>query len=214
MQIMQTEGIIKYKCENQLMDAVTDAMIADINLIRTLLFDLKLIGIDYRESVDGIGFGNISKRIINNQFTNNQFVISGSGTGNKRILNAKDFSTVVNCDIQNNFLHSKGLCNASSESLSHFAVYKSLKNINFVIHIHNLELWNYWKNKTTTTDENAQYGTPEMANSIIDCVKQFNETHEPKAVVMGGHIEGMLFFGEDLAATFLLILDFLNAINK
>lgn len=206
---MQTEGIIKYKCENQLMEVVTELMIADINLIRTLLFDLKSIGIDYRESVDGIGFGNISKRIMNNQF-----VISGSGTGAKRILAAKDFSIVVNCDIQNNFLHSKGLCNASSESLSHFAVYNSLKNINFVIHIHNFELWNFWKNKTPTTAQNAQYGTPEMANSIIDCVKQFNETQEPKAVVMGGHIEGMLFFGEDLATTFRLILDFLNALNN
>ena len=159
-------------------------------------------------------FGNISKRI-----ENNQFVISGSGTGAKRILTVKDFSTVINCDIQNNFLQSRGLCNASSESLSHFAVYNSLKNVNFVIHIHNFELWNFWKNKAPTTAQNAQYGTPEMANSIINCIKQLDETQlnkiqSSKAIVMGGHIEGMLFFGEDLATTFHLILDFLNELNN
>ena len=187
---MQKEGIIKYKCEQIYADVVQHEQIADINLIRTFLFDLRLIGVDYTEEPAGIGFGNISKRL-----TANKFIISGSGTGANRILLAKDYSIVEECDIAKNFVSCSGLVAASSESLSHFAIYQQLKNVNYVIHIHSAEIWNNHLNKLPTTAENAEYGTPEMALSIQKCI---SENSAGDTIVMRGHFAGMLFYGNNL----------------
>ena len=189
---MQKEGIIKYKCKQIYADIIQHKQIADINLIRTFLFDLRLLGVDYTESSDGIGFGNISKRLVADEF-----IISGSGTGISRILSAKDYSIVEECNIVKNFVSCSGFVAASSESLSHFAIYQQLKNINYVIHIHNFEIWNNHLNKLPTTPQNAEYGTPEMALSIQECISN-SENSEENIIVMGGHFAGILFYGNNL----------------
>jgi ribulose-5-phosphate 4-epimerase/fuculose-1-phosphate aldolase len=213
---MQKEGIIKYKCEQIYSDVVEHKQIVDINLIRTFLFDLQLIGVDYTENTEGIGFGNISKKL-----TDSKFIISGSGTGINRILSAKDYSIVEECDINENFVRCSGIVAASSESLSHFAIYQQLKNVNYVIHIHSLEIWNNYLNKLPTTDKKAEYGTPDMAWSIQKCIlRNLNKNIEnsnknienslKNIIIMTGHLAGMLFYGDNLNEIYKSIIELMK----
>jgi ribulose-5-phosphate 4-epimerase/fuculose-1-phosphate aldolase len=119
-------------------------------------------------------------------------------------------------NISTNSIKSKGLTNPSSESLSHFSVYNSSKNTNFVIHIHNFELWNKMKNSFPTTDEKAEYGTPEMALEIGNLVEKIDKKENlsfSKAIVMGGHQDGILFFGNNLTLIYHSIIDLIKKFN-
>ena len=135
------EGYIKFNCE-----WVKSKLNFDISIMnhwRDNLFDLKLIG----AYDNGIGYGNISVR------TDDGFVISGSTTGNLRKLNIGHYSKVIAYDFNKNFLKCVGPIKASSESMSHAAVYESNPKINAVIHVHNLDLWTKLLNKVPTTSK-------------------------------------------------------------
>ncbi len=187
------EGVIKFNCIYNKNNVVNSEMITDINAIRTKLFDMKMINAHN----DGIGYGNISKRF------GDTIIISGSGTGYKRLLSTDDYSMIYDYSIKDNTVYCKGLTEASSESLSHIAIYQKLKNINYVVHIHSLDLWNSMLNKYPTTNSKIEYGTPEMAVAIQDLLKNIHKT--AGVIIMGGHTEGMLFFGEVLQDVISLI---------
>ena len=89
-----------------------------INSYRKKLYELELIG----AYPDGIGFGNISIR--NNK---SEFIISGSATGNFKNLTKKHYSLVKDYNIHKNSVLCKDLNKASSESLTHAAIYESNK---------------------------------------------------------------------------------------
>jgi L-ribulose-5-phosphate 4-epimerase len=71
----------------------------------------------------------------------NIFVITGSGTGSLKKLSAEHYTRVTAYDLLKNTLTSAGPIKASSESLTHAAVYETLPLINTVLHIHHLALW-------------------------------------------------------------------------
>jgi ribulose-5-phosphate 4-epimerase/fuculose-1-phosphate aldolase len=81
--------------------------------------------------------------------------------------------------------------------LTHAAIYEASPKINGVIHIHNLQAWEKYKNKLPTTNENIEYGTPEMATEIFRLFRETNAIEE-KIIIMGGHKEGIIVFGENL----------------
>jgi L-ribulose-5-phosphate 4-epimerase len=188
------EGYIKFNCE-----WVKSKLNFDISIMnhwRDNLFDLKLIG----AYDNGIGYGNISVR------TDDGFVISGSTTGNLRKLNIGHYSKVIAYDFNKNFLKCVGPIKASSESMSHAAVYESNPKINAVIHVHNLDLWTKLLNKVPTTSKNAKYGTPEMAYEIKKLFKE-TKVFNKKIFVMKGHKEGIFCFGNDLNEASKVLLD-------
>ena len=76
---MKDEGYIKFNSEWVKAEPLSLDKIKDINECRSRLYKLGLIGI----LEDGIGFGNISKRILET----NHFVITGTQTGEIPILN-------------------------------------------------------------------------------------------------------------------------------
>jgi L-ribulose-5-phosphate 4-epimerase len=160
--------------------------IEKLNEWREKLRSLELIGMR-----DGIGYGNISIRKYDG------FVISGTKTGGIEKLTEANYTKVLVWDYDKNWLACVGKIDASSESLSHAAVYQSDKNANAVIHIHSLKLWESLINKIPTTSPEAEYGTPEIARDIIRLFKE-TDVKEKKILVMGGHREGIISFGKDL----------------
>ncbi len=185
---IKNEGYIKFNIdwENRAID-FPDNVFNKLTYWRNIFYDKGLIGL----TNEGIGYGNISVRF------NKGFIISGSATGKNRNLIKEDFSIVTFYDIMLNKIKCKGKIKASSESLSHAALYEAKKEINAIIHIHCTELWEKYYNIWPTTDIHALYGTPEMALSLINLLQERLNGKEG-IFIMGGHREGLIIFGEDI----------------
>ena len=154
---------------------------------REELYKLDLIGMDER----GIGFGNLSCRVEGHE----PFFISGTGTGCKKRLSPTDFTQVTAWNYEGNWLECRGPCRASSESLSHAAVYEELPQARAVIHVHHPVLWQALYMRIPTTHPQAEAGKPEMAWAIGHLLAQ---GCEGGVFVMGGHQDGLMAFGADL----------------
>ncbi|MEE4198515.1 MAG: class II aldolase/adducin family protein [Bacteroidales bacterium] len=179
------EGYIKFNLhwEEQSID-FPDPVFRSISTWRQKLYVMNLIG----AFGDGVGFGNISMRTHNNQF-----IITGSATGNLKKLTPKHYAWVKDFNLENNYIHCTGLTRASSESLSHAAIYQSNKNIHAVIHIHHRRFWEKYRYQLPTTNEKAEFGTPGIAREIAGL-----STREKGVIIMGGHPEGILSYGRSL----------------
>ncbi len=182
------EGYIKYQCNWIKADVIQPQQIEEINKWRTLLFDEGYIGM-YE---NGIGFGNISIRV-----DENLFLVSGSATGGIRHLSAEHYSWVTDYNFALNHLTCKGMTMASSESLTHAAIYACSKETNAVIHVHHKEKWTRLLHRVATTNPAIVYGTPEMAYAIQNLILE-NNIGNNKLIVMGGHEEGLISFGKTL----------------
>ena len=68
-----------------------------------------------------------------------------------------------------------------------------------VIHVPHLALWETHLHRSPTTWAAAAYGTPEMALEIIRLLHESTVRREEQVLVMAGHREGLIAFGEDLA---------------
>jgi L-ribulose-5-phosphate 4-epimerase len=182
------EGYTKFNCNWIKSEPASGDHLEDLNIWRDKLFSLGLIGADE----NGIGFGNISIR-----FKNNTFIITGAATGRLNKLNESHYVLVNEYDLVNNSLICTGPVKASSESLSHAAVYECSPETNAVIHVHHIGMWKNLIYKVPSTSDDVPYGTPEMANEIK---RLFNETPVAveKILVMGGHKEGIIAFGPTL----------------
>ena len=87
---------------------------------------------------------------------------------------------------------------ASSESLSHAAIYDALEDVYAVVHIHSKVLWKELIDKVPTTAREVEYGTPELANEIRRLIES-TSLKDDKILAMAGHEEGLIAFGKDLA---------------
>ncbi len=190
------EGYIKYQCNWIKTDFIQPEQIEVINKWRTVLFDEGYIGM-YE---NGIGFGNISIRV-----DENLFLVSGSATGGIRELTAEHYALVTDYNFALNQLTCKGMTMASSESLTHAAIYDCSKETNAVIHVHHKEKWTSLLHRVATTNPAIAYGTTEMAYAIQDLISG-NKIGDHKIIAMGGHEEGLISFGRTLEEAALTIL--------
>jgi L-ribulose-5-phosphate 4-epimerase len=192
------EGYIKFNCEwiNQPLSVNVPL---ELKFWRDKMHKLKQIG-HYAEI--NIGYGNISLK------TPDGMIISGTQTGDVYPIQDEHFTLVTHYDINNNSVVCKGPIKASSESMTHAAIYEADTTIKAIIHIHNKELWLKLMNRVPTTKETVPYGTPDMANEIF---RLFNETsvNHDKIIVMAGHDEGVIVFGNDLEEAGKTILRYL-----
>jgi len=186
---MIDEGYIKFNCYWEKANVFQNKDIAALNDWRTQLYKLGLVG----AYANGIGFGNVSQRL-----EGNQFIISGTATGNLETLDASHYALVTDFDIDKNKVFCKGLTKASSESMSHAVIYQALSNVKAVFHIHHKKMWQHYLHKVPTTRDSAAYGTPEMAYEILRLLKE-SSLLETRFFTMAGHEEGILAFGETLA---------------
>jgi L-ribulose-5-phosphate 4-epimerase len=125
------------------------------------------------------------------------FLITGAATGKLKKLDGRHYVLVNSYDFRENRLTCTGPIKASSESLTHAAVYECSPVTNAVIHVHNKEMWERLLDKIPSTNSEIEYGTPEMAGEIK---RLFDETSvaSEKILVMGGHPEGIISFGATL----------------
>lgn len=186
---MIDEGVIKYSCEWVLGEKVDLELIQSLIVWRNYIHELGLIGV----YDNGIGFGNISIRISGTL----QFIISGSQTGHLAQLEPEHYTVVTDFNIEQNHLTCCGPIQASSESLTHAAIYSVQPDINAIIHVHHPQLWRSLLYQIPTTRQQVKYGTPAMAAEMFRLFAEENLSQQ-KILVMAGHEDGLLTFGKDL----------------
>jgi ribulose-5-phosphate 4-epimerase/fuculose-1-phosphate aldolase len=183
------EGVIKYHCHWLKDEPVDPTVIQELMRWRDHLYSLGLIGV----YDNGIGFGNISIRLKDSL----EFVVSGTQTGHLPHLKAEHYTRVTEFDLAENSLTCRGPIKASSESLTHAAIYRFQSNIKAIIHIHHAEFWQQLLFNVPTTRSEVPYGTPQMGEEMFRLFEQEDLSHL-KILAMAGHEEGVLTFGESL----------------
>jgi ribulose-5-phosphate 4-epimerase/fuculose-1-phosphate aldolase len=201
---MNDEGYVKYTAEHTDAAAIAHPLWSILNNARTQLYDLGLIGV-YQ---NGIGFGNLSIRM-----TGDEFLISGTATGAKRELASNEYCLVRYCDIEGNRVRSFGPIQASSESMSHGAIYRVCPKAACVIHIHSRVIFDGMLRDTLlSTPKTAAYGTPEMARAISTAVVQGIKTHGKAygQIALAGHDEGVVTWGVSVDEALGLVMELYN----
>lgn len=193
---LQEEGYIKFQAHWQLEPPLQWSDLEMLDFYRQQLYSAGLIGL----YPDGIGYGNISQRWRGGS----QFVITGSATGQYAQLEAKHYSIVDQVEVASNELWCKGPIVASSESMSHAVIYAECPWVEAVVHVHHLGLWQRLLHHYPTTAAEAAYGTPGMAYSIIQLLRQ-GDLPKRRLLVMQGHVEGLIAFGSLQEACSLLL---------
>jgi L-ribulose-5-phosphate 4-epimerase len=186
-------GSVKFSCEQVAVKVSRFAGFAELNRYRRKLLDLGMIGVD----ASGVGFGNLS---IRNGATS-RFYITGSATGRISELTPADYAKVVAHDFARNWLQCEGSTVASSESLTHAAVYESDPSARAVIHCHDTKLWAALLDKAPTTPKRVEYGTPEMAYAVRRLF-DITDVKRRKILVMAAHDGGLVTFGKHLEEAF------------
>jgi L-ribulose-5-phosphate 4-epimerase len=184
------EGYIKFESDWTKTAALNYAEIDDLIYWRKPLYAAGLIG-HYADV--GIGYGNISARLSQNT----GFIISGTQTGHLQELDSSHFALVSKYDISHNIVSSSGATEASSESMTHAAIYELDDKIRAVVHVHSDKLWVGLKGVLPTTNADIAYGTPQMASEFA---RLFSETEFPQTglAVMAGHDAGLISIGSNL----------------
>jgi L-ribulose-5-phosphate 4-epimerase len=190
-------GSVKFTCQQVAAKISRFAGSAELSGYRRKLLELGMIGVDE----NGIGFGNLSVR----DGATSRFYITGSGTGAIPDLAPENCARVIAYDFGGNWLRCEGSTVASSESLTHAAVYESDPTVRAVIHCHDMKLWNALRNKAPTTPQNVEYGTPEMAYAVR---RLFNATDvkKRKIFVMAAHHGGLVTFGRNMREAFGILI--------
>ena len=206
------DGIVKYQASHAMGDVETYlrtlpagiretaldalALFSELDAARTTLHDAGLIGV----YPSGIGYGNISLRLAGNLF-----LISGSGTGSSRLLGKQGYSLVHAFDPLKNTVASFGPVQASSESMTHGAVYGAANKARCVIHIHSPFLFTSLLAKGfPRTPESVAYGTPALSREVARLITEELSPSEG-VFVTAGHNEGVFTYGESIASTLNLI---------
>jgi hypothetical protein len=199
-----SEGYVKYSASHTMKPAAVPPLWQELNDVRTKLHDLNLVGVHD----DGIGFGNVSIRL-----SGNEFLISGTATGASRELTSNGYCTVTSLDIAGNNIVSSGPIRASSESMTHGSIYQSCPEANCVIHIHSRKIFDGMiRDRCLSTPREAEYGTPEIALAIAECVKRSGKTEAD--IVLAGHDEGVISYALSIKAAFNLVLNLYNKYCK
>ena len=184
------EGYIKYTSHWKPGPATHTVAARDLDNWRKPLFEAGLIG-EYEDI--GIGYGNISVR----RGSGNLFLISGTQTGHLCTTDERHYSLVTDCDIRSNTVRCSGPIQASSEAMTHAAIYALGDAIGAVVHVHSAELWQRNMGKLPTTDPDVAYGTSEMAREL-DRLYRMAGFKETGVAVLAGHDEGLISFGTTL----------------
>ena len=184
------EGYIKYKSHWTPGPATHTAAARELDTWRKPLYAAGLIG-EYKDL--GIGYGNLSMR----RGSCDLFLISGTQTGHLPATDERHYSLVTDCDIRGNIVRCSGPVQASSEAMTHAAIYALGDAIGAVVHVHSAELWQRSLGKLPTTDPDVAYGTPDMAREL-DRLYRLEGFKQSGVAVLAGHDEGLISFGTTL----------------
>ena len=194
---MSETGVVKFQCEHVIAELAAFPELDELNACRRKLQQLRMIGVD----ANGIGFGNLSVRAGET----NQFYITGSGTGGQSQLTLGDYAKVTAYDFERNWLRCEGRAIASSESLTHAAVYESDRQIRAVIHCHDRSLWTRLLERVPASSADIDYGTPEMALAVKRLLSE-TRVKEAQVFAMAGHAGGVVAFGVSVGDAFAALM--------
>jgi L-ribulose-5-phosphate 4-epimerase len=196
------QGAVKFNCHwTQSGPVISDEQYEIINYWREILYNMDLIG----AYENGVGFGNLSMRIG----AGNQFFITGSATGEIPELEPGHYVKVNSFNIDDNAVQCVGPLKASSESLTHAAIYSADSDTNAVIHIHSFELWSELIYKVPTTNPAMDYGTIGLAKDIARLFLE-SDVFEKRIIVMAGDRAGILTFGHDIDEAVGVLMEYLK----
>jgi len=199
---MSSEGYIKFNCiRNEEDICIPEKFFQSLSKWRQIMHETGLIGV----YPNGIGYGNLSIRA-----NSNSFYISGTSTGKLKMLEEKHYALVNSWSITDNSLKCSGMINASAESLSHAAVYEILPQTGAVIHVHHKGMWDKYINSKPATSMRVSYGSLEMALEIQKVILEM-KPHRENFLVMGGHEEGLIAWGNTLDEAGEIILKHFNS---
>lgn len=189
----EQEGVTKFDLCYTKTPPFAAARLAHLQAWRRILFDLGLIG--QEPTGKGlIGFGNVSQRLTE---TSEAFLITATQTGHKPTLTPKDYSVVTHWDLTANRIEAEGPQSPSSESLTHAIIYATLPKVRFVFHIHSPDIWTRAHDlKLPQTHRDTPYGTPQIAEEVRALLLTHTPPKAVGLVVMGGHTNGIISFGE------------------
>lgn len=202
------EGVIKFKQRFTKCPLPESYDLRGIDSWRTILHDLNLIGQD-PQRYRGAGYGNISKSVGSDAESKGKrkFVITGTQTGGSRKLTRNHYTTVLECDLENNLIVWEGPIEPSSEAETHSRVYHQHPSIGYVFHVHSPEIWGVSKKlNLPTTAEGVEYGTPEMAKEV-ERLAVYEGLLERKIFSMAGHKDGIVSFGKTAEEAGLILME-------
>ncbi|HRI27193.1 MAG TPA: class II aldolase/adducin family protein, partial [Chitinophagales bacterium] len=180
------EGYVKYRYYHTQAAAPAAELLTELNEVRSRLWQLGLVGM----YANGIGYGNVSLRTT----TPSRFIISATQTGHLPHLEPAHYTLIERYNILQNKVWGMGQLPASSEALTHAALYQVDAQCLSVLHIHQASLWKKWLYVLPTTYYYIPYGTPQMAMEIQ---RLYNQTQLPQlqVLVMAGHTDGLIAYG-------------------
>ncbi|HET6629202.1 MAG TPA: class II aldolase/adducin family protein [Woeseiaceae bacterium] len=186
---MIDEGYTKYAVRWSDRETLARPEIAELERWRRPLFEAGLVG-HYPEQ--GIGYGNISVRT-----GCREFLVSGTQTGHLPRTGPAHYALVVAYDIDGNTVTCRGAVQASSEALTHAALYELDAAIGAVVHVHDPALWRRLLDGSPATREDVAYGTPEMARELGRLYRETPFAHQ-RLAAMAGHESGIVAIGATL----------------
>ena len=202
---MSETGVVKFTCEHHGVTLPMFAGFDELNGCRGKLIQLGLIGVDR----NGIGFGNLSMRATEAD----AFYITGSGTGGLSQLGLEHFAKVTAYDFTRNWLQCEGGTVASSESLTHAAIYEADRQVAAVIHCHSRSVWERLLATGVATDAAVEYGTPEMAEEVRRLFG-YGGAEAPQLLAMAGHEDGVVAVGSSLEDALSVLLAECGAVSS
>lgn len=195
------DGVIKFKFNLKLTKALNEELYIQLEKWRVIFHKMGLIG-EY--PTNKVGYGNLSKREVSGS---DAFIITGTQTGKYANLNGSYYTKITKCDLQKMSLEAHGPIAPSSESLTHYGIYKNFSHINFVFHVHHEKLWKYMlANEYDRTPQDTPYGTQEMANQVKICIGH----KEQGILAMAGHTDGVISYGKNAEQAGQILLETLK----
>lgn len=194
------EGVVKYQEEWTQSPPLDSALVAELAVWRRFLWDLGMVGQDPLR-YDGAGFGNASMRIrpYDQPKARRAFLVTGTQTGKLKDLGPDKFAVVESYDIAKNLVRVRGPVRASSESMTHGAVYDQSPQIRWIFHAHSPEIWRKRDVlKIPSTHPSVAYGTPEMAQEVTRLFAVAS-LRDHRIFAMAGHEDGVITFGASAA---------------
>lgn len=182
------EGYIKFSFAHEPAPPPAHPLLHELMRVRDDLREWDLVGV----LPDGIGYGNVSARID----ASGRFLVTSSGTGAAFPAEPRHFCEVLSFDVSANRVACRGPLPASSESMSHGAVYAARPDVCAVVHVHDRLAFRLLLGEgAPATPADAAFGTPEIARAV----GRLAASLPPVAVLaMAGHEDGLIAFGPDL----------------
>lgn len=200
----EREGVVKYQLAFTPAEPLPYDSVRELNAWRRLLYLTGLVGRDPAR-YGGVGFGNISQRVLGRD----HFVITGSQTGTLPTLSAAHFTTVLACHPDENRIVAAGPIRPSSESMTHGTVYALDDSVRWVLHGHSPHIWRHAAAlNIPATHPDVEYGTPAMAAEVRRLFRDTN-VRAQGIFVMAGHEDGVVAFGHTAASAGSVLLTYL-----